>query len=195
MNCILTNDDGVDAPGLRALSEVLDGDTVIVAPSGPLSGCSHRVTTHEGPIRVNQLRRGVYAVEGTPADCARLGLRHFHRGADAVLSGINPGGNLGADLYLSGTVAAAREAAFLGVRGIALSHYVKPGLPIDWSRASRWARRVIDELLSRDDHDGAFFNVNLPHLAATAPDPDIVYCDPCKQPLPVDYRVEGDEYH
>ncbi|MCH8205005.1 MAG: 5'/3'-nucleotidase SurE [Candidatus Hydrogenedentes bacterium] len=189
---ILTNDDGVDAPGLAALAKVGLASAVIVAPHGPMSGVSHRVTTYEGPIRVEQRSDFVYAVHGTPADCTRIALEHLFPEATVVLAGINPGGNLGVDQYLSGTVAAVREAAMLGRVGIAISHYVKKGRALDWDRATAWTERVLEDLLAREHGPGEYWNVNLPHLMPEEPDPEIVFCTPCTQPLPVKYRVEGD---
>src|SRR4029453_10946704 len=93
----------------------------VIAPAGPWSGRSHAVTTH-GPIRVDRRDGGRLAVDGTPADCVRLALHHLAPDAAWVLSGINAGGNLGADVHHSGTVAAAREAVLHGRPAIALSH-------------------------------------------------------------------------
>src|SRR4051794_34816796 len=112
MILMLTNDDGIEAPGLSALEAAAEGvgeRRIVVAPAGPQSGCGHAVTTHR-PIRVDRRGESAFAVEGTPADCVRLAIHHLDPGVDWVLSGINSGGNLGADVYHSGTVAAVREA-------------------------------------------------------------------------------------
>ncbi len=202
MKVILTNDDGVDAPGLAALRRVCSESAVTgtsgfvtVAPLGPMSGVSHRVTTHEGPIRVEQRGDSVYAVHGTPADCSRVALAHLFPEATVVLAGINPGGNLGVDQYLSGTVAAVREAAMLGRVGIAFSQYIQRGRTLDWDRAVTWSSRVLEEILGREREAGEYWNVNLPHLMPDEPEPEVVFCKPCTQPLPVNYRVEGDALH
>src|SRR5262245_38460098 len=110
MKLLLTNDDGIDAPGIQALVQAAQalGEPVVVAPMQAHSGCSHRVTTEE-PIRVQQRSPSSYAVEGTPADCVRLALHSIAPETTWVLSGINAGGNLGADVHISGTVAAVRE--------------------------------------------------------------------------------------
>src|SRR5438552_11865483 len=107
MKFLLTNDDGIAAAGLDALSRAVAtlGETIWVAPHAHLSGCSHRVTT-EQPLRAKQTAPGRWAIEGTPADCVRVGLAHLASQADWVLSGVNHGGNLGADVHISGTVAA-----------------------------------------------------------------------------------------
>src|SRR5262249_2772233 len=122
MKLLLTNDDGIDAPGLRALFDaaVLLGEPVVVAPVEAHSGCSHRVTPH-APLRVSLRPPGRSAIDGTPADCVRVALHDVAPDAVWVLAGINQGGNLGADVHHSGTVAAVREAVLHGYRGIALS--------------------------------------------------------------------------
>jgi 5'-nucleotidase len=195
MRILLTNDDGVGAPGLEALRGVVASEALIVAPNRHLSGCSHSVTTWQGAIRVVRRNDHTYAIDGTPADCVRVALDRIAPETAAVIAGINPGGNLGADVYYSGTVAAAREAAFHGKLGIAISHYRKRDRAIDWARAAAMTRRVLDDLLRRDPPVRGFWNVNLPHLAAGEPDADVVFCEPCKQPLPLRYRVEGEHYH
>nr|WP_228035078.1 5'/3'-nucleotidase SurE [Oculatella sp. LEGE 06141] len=188
---VLTNDDGIDAPGLQALWRAVGQHGVIVAPQQHHSGCSHQVSTG-APIHVHKRSDTEFAIAGTPADCTRIALSHLHPTAEWVLSGINAGGNLGADVYISGTVAAVREAAFHRVPGIAISHYIHRGRAIDWQRASHLAAQVITKLLQTPLEPTYFWNVNLPHLEPGAADPDMVFCDRCTQPLPVDYVIEGD---
>src|SRR5947209_4701872 len=163
MKLLLTNDDGIDAPGLDALRTAAGriGEPIIVAPVDTLSGCSHRVTT-EQPLRLERRGPARYAVDGTPADCVRLGLHRVVPDAAWVLSGINAGGNLGADVWVSGTVAAVREAVLHGFPGIAFSHYRKKGLATDWPRAAAWVSSVLADLLHRPWERGTFWNVNLP---------------------------------
>src|SRR5215212_1249585 len=147
---LLTNDDGWDAPGLEALRKAAEGlgTCRVVAPCGPHSGCGHRVTTHE-PIAVERRPDGRIVVAGTPADCVRLALHHLAPDVSWVLSGINAGGNLGTDVHHSGTVAAVREAVIHGRPGIAISHYIARGRPIDWPAAARRAAAVLRDLLAR----------------------------------------------
>src|SRR5262245_33170408 len=135
MKLLLTNDDGIDAPGLEALGRAAAalGQIVTVAPCHGHSGCSHRVTTDQ-PLRVRAHRPDRWAVEGTPADCVRVGLHALAPDAAWVLAGLNDGGNLGADVHLSGTVAAVREGVLLGRPGVAVSHYRRGGRLIDWQR-------------------------------------------------------------
>ena len=191
---LLTNDDGLGAPGLEALGQAVEGlgRACTIAPSGPWSGCSHKVTT-DVPVLVRRFGAARMAIEGTPADCVRLALHHLATETDWVLSGINAGGNLGTDVHHSGTVAAVREAVIHGRPGIALSQYIYRDRPIDWERSARWARRVLTELLARPCDFGSFWNVNFPHPSPDAPEPAIVFCPLDPSPLPLVYRVEGDE--
>ena len=196
MKFLLTNDDGIDAPGLAALAAAAAGlgDLTWVAPDSHLSGCGHRVTT-DCPIVLTRRDDRRWAIDGTPADCVRVGLYHVAPDTAWVLSGLNQGGNLGADVYHSGTVAAVREAALHGKPGIALSHYRKRNRDIDWARASRWVTRVLKELLPRPLDPGAFWNVNLPHLEPGDPDPRLVDCPLEGGSLPIAFRDEGGRLH
>ncbi|MFE4106202.1 5'/3'-nucleotidase SurE [Almyronema epifaneia] len=194
MTIVLTNDDGIEAPGIAALQAALGTrPTVWVAPDRPLSGCSHQIN-RGGAIAIEQRSPERYAIGGTPADCTRVALSHLCPEAEFVLSGINAGGNLGSDIYVSGTVAAVREAALLRVPGIAISHYIQRNRVIDWVAATRLAAKVLERLLSEKLPAGAFWNVNLPHLAENDPDPEIVFCPTCTQPLPTDYVVENHQF-
>jgi 5'-nucleotidase len=193
MKILLTNDDGIDAPGLVALEAAvawLGGETVVVAPAEPHSGCGHRVTT-DRPLRVHELAGNRFAVEGTPADCVRIALAEFARDAAVVVSGINAGGNLGADIHHSGTVAAAREAALHGRRAIAASHYHRRGTAIDWERAARWLEQVLRRLPEATEA-GEFWNVNLPDLPADAMLPAVVECAADASPFTLGYARTPD---
>lgn len=164
MKILLTNDDGYGAPGLEALRELCEefGHCTIVAPARAQSGVGHAVTT-DSPLRFERLDANRFAVDGTPADCARVALCELVREVDWVISGINHGANLGSDTFVSGTVAAAREAVFLGRRAIAISQYRGRHREIDWARSMERAAPVLRELLVREAPVGAFWNVNLPH--------------------------------
>jgi 5'-nucleotidase len=191
MKFILTNDDGVAAPGLAALEQACRelGETVIVAPEQEHSGCGHRATTAQ-PIDVVATEPGRYVVCGTPVDCARIALTHLAPDADWLIAGINRGGNLGSDVYMSGTVAAAREAALLGYHGAAISQYVSRGVEVDWQRALSLARRVIRLLIGRGPCEGFFWNINLP-CGSNGADPEVVFCGLDSRPHDVRYRREG----
>jgi 5'-nucleotidase len=192
MVLILTNDDGIDAPGIRALHAAVNHRGIFVAPQSQLSGCGHRVTTGQ-PFLVEKRSSTEYAVGGTPADCTRVALKRFAE-IDWVLSGINAGGNLGIDVYISGTVAAVREAAIHGIPAIAVSHWIKQPLLIDWAVATRWTARVLEMLFEQPPPPGCFWNVNLPHLESGTEEPEIVFCPPSRDPLPVEFHIEGDVY-
>jgi 5'-nucleotidase len=196
MKFLLTNDDGIEAAGLQALYNAAArlGEVLVVAPAEPHSGCGHRVTT-DSPFRVTEYAPGRYAVAGTPADCVRVALHEFVREPVVVLSGINAGGNLGADVHISGTVAAAREAVLHGHRGVALSQYRRKGVPVDWRRSARWVEPLLRDLLRRPWTAGLFWNVNLPHLEEHQKDPEVVFCPINPLPLPLSYRREGDLFH
>ena len=195
MTLVLTNDDGIDAPGIGALQAALPGQGVaIVAPDRPLSGCSHQLN-RGGPIGIDPRGDRAYAIAGTPADCTRVAVSHLYPEVRWVLSGINAGGNLGADIHVSGTVAAVREATLLRVPGIAISHYIHEGRPIDWAVATRLAAKVLAQLMQQTPPPGLFWNVNLPHLQAADPDPEIVVCPTCTQPLPTAFKVEDDQFY
>lgn len=191
---VLTNDDGVDAPGIDAFRRALDGAVVTIAPHEACSGCGHRITDF-GAVPVERRAENVYAVVGTPADCVRLAIHELCPEVKWVVSGINRGGNLGADVYPSGTVAAVREGAFYRIPGIAVSQFVEKDRDVDWERSVAWTRRVIERLSEETLEPGAFWNVNLPHLRPGDDEPEIVFCKSCTQPLHVAYRTEGDVYH
>ncbi len=190
MTVILTNDDGIDAPGIRALQAALPGQaTAIVAPDRPLSGCSHQLSRGQ-TLAIDPRGPGEYAIGGTPADCTRVAVGHLYPQAQWLLSGINAGGNLGADVYVSGTVAAVREATLLRIPAIALSHYIHRGRPIDWAVATRLTAKVLAKLMATPPRPGCFWNVNLPHLGADDPEPPMVECPLCTQPLPTEFQAD-----
>lgn len=189
MKILLTNDDGVLAPGLEALGRVAEGlgQCVVFAPSKMVSGCSHSTTT-DRPFGVQEIGGGRYSVSGTPADCVRVAIHQLNPPLDWVLSGINNGGNLGVDVYHSGTVAAVREAAIHGIPGIAVSQYhARPLLVEDWERAVEWSRPVVEEIMGRSAKPGTFWNINLPCPEPGAPRPAVVYCPLDPSPLPLSF--------
>ena len=192
MRLLLTNDDGIDAAGLAALRTAAAtlGELVVVAPACEWSSTSHQVTTR----RAFQIeRRGPdHVVHGTPADCVRVALDHLAPATDWVLSGINHGGNLGADVWLSGTVAAVREAALHGRPAIAVSHYQRRGLAVDWARAAAWVAAILPDLMAGGLTPGRFLAVNLPHPDPGAPLPEVVRCGLDPSPLPLRFTLDGD---
>ncbi len=159
---MLTNDDGIGARGLAALERAVEGlgETWVVAPASAQSAMSHALTLHK-PMRVDQLGERRFQVTGTPTDTVFLGVLHLlPRRPDLILSGINHGANIGFDTSYSGTVAAALEAAIMGLKGVAFSHAdwkapdFEPGLP--------WIRDLAARALANDFPPGTYLNVNLP---------------------------------
>lgn len=201
MAFVLTNDDGITAQGLAVLSLSAqlalppETEVVLVAPTDEWSGCGHQITTNQKLHITAQTQDKclAYAVSGTPADCTRVAVSHLLPHTRWVLSGINHGGNLGADVYVSGTVAAVREAAFQNISGIAFSQYRQGKRPIDWERSQRWATRVLKTILAFPYKPKTYWNVNFPSLEADEPEPKIVTCPLCTCPLPVAYQVEGNQ--
>ncbi len=201
-NYLLTNDDGIDAPGIAALHQALDGFGTIVAPLNHQSGCGHQVTTHQ-PISIiaRQYFHGLdttianphYAIAGTPADCTRIAVKHLQLDINYVLSGINAGGNLGVDAYISGTIAAVREAAILNIPGMAISQYKHSQHPINWQISTQLTRYVLDRLLPLPLPLKSFWNINLPYCTDLAIFPQLVFCEPSCDPLPMEYQRSGDE--
>jgi 5'-nucleotidase len=199
MTLIITNDDGIEAPGIRALLQAVDknglmASVVVAAPRDHQSGCGHQVTTTQA-IPVKKFAEQEYAIGGTPADCIRIATSQLCQNVKFVLSGINSGGNLGVDAYISGTIAAVREAAMHEIPGIAFSQYRKRQRPVDWEVAARWTASVLADLLQRPWTPGTYWNVNLPHLLPEDAEPEIVFCQPCTKPLPANYRIEGDNFY
>lgn len=162
MRLLLANDDGVYSPGLAALAEVASefGQIHIVAPDVEQSSMGHAIT-HSRPISIRRTPIAGYdahRVNGTPADCVALGVDLF-KGVDLVLSGINLGPNLGNGMWHSGTLAAAKQGALLGLRGIALSTPVGSSEP-DFATLRPWVRRVLELLLPQPEL--TLVNVNFP---------------------------------
>ena len=195
MRILLTNDDGWDAPGLSALKTLAGqfGDVFVLAPRDPHSGAGHRVTT-DGPLDLEETGPREFTLTGTPVDCVRVAVTTLLPDIDWVLAGINRGGNLGADIFMSGTVAAVREAALLGRPGIAISQYLRKGVPLDWDRSVELAQPVIEQLISEPRPGRGYWNVNLPHLDSNS-SADVARCDPDSEPLEVRFRQEGSSFH
>lgn len=175
MRILVTNDDGVEAPGLAALRAVAAefGQVTVVAPATHQSAASHSVTLTE--MRVKPLRTpgpngfDAIAVAGSPADCVRLAvLKLLDEPPDIVLSGINAGANVGIHVFYSGTVGAAAEAAMLGLPGVALSAAADENLRTDFDRAAALSRPILRRLLERPMRGGDLVNVNFP-LAPARP--------------------------
>jgi 5'-nucleotidase len=186
MRVLLTNDDGIDAPGLAALAESVPAgsEIFVVAPHQQRSECSHSVTTR-GPLACQTAGERRWAVEGTPVDCVRVALEYLKLPIDAVFSGVNDGGNLGAELHVSGTVAAAREAALHGLPAVAISHYRHPQIPRRWDHVPAWLTERLETLVTQRHAAGHFWNINLPaHCPGM---PEIVETPPDPHPMPYQF--------
>ncbi len=196
MKFIITNDDGFDQPGLTALVQALRplADVTVVAPALPQSHVGHRVTM-KTPIRVDRTEPDTYVVHGTPADCSRLAIKAIMPDVDWVVAGINPGANLGSDVYQSGTVAAAREAAILGKRAMALSQYIAMDWTIDWPATQLHAARQVAALLAEPLAAGQFWNVNLPSPITTDSAVAHRFCPADKHPHRYRYTKNAGNYH
>ncbi len=167
---LLSNDDGIEASGLKALERIarsLSEDVWVVAPESEQSAASHSLTLRV-PLRIRQLSPRRFAVDGTPTDAVLLAVQHImkERRPDLVLSGVNRGGNLGEDVTYSGTVAAAMEGTLLGVPSIALSQCVVHGRKTRWATAEQHAAPVIRKLVSLRWPKGVMMNVNFPDVPA-----------------------------
>jgi len=172
---LLTNDDGIDAPGLAVLEQVaatLAREVWIVAPEHDQSGTSHSISLH-APLRAAERGPRRFGISGTPGDCVVMAARHLMRDTppDLVLSGINRGGNLGLETVFSGTVGAAMTGMLLGIRSIALSQVFTDRNAVKWDTARALAPGVIRRLLSAGWSDDACLNVNFPDVDADAAGP------------------------
>ncbi|HEU0264353.1 MAG TPA: 5'/3'-nucleotidase SurE [Geobacterales bacterium] len=167
MRILVTNDDGIHAPGILALAEAMRtiGNVTVVAPDRERSAVGHALTLHH-PLRVNVLSEETFAVDGTPTDCVNLGIHTLLREKpDLVVSGINRGGNLGDDITYSGTVSAAMEATLMGIPAFAVS-LVTQGEGSNYTTAASFAARIAQQVVARGLPPDTFFNVNVPDLPA-----------------------------
>jgi len=171
MKILLTNDDGIFAPGLAAIYKELVklGDVTVVAPADSRSGTGHSITLSE-PLPCNRVdidgRLAGYSVQGSPADCVKLACMELHDGPiDLLVAGINNGANVGINVYYSGTVAAAMEAAFLKIPAVAMS--LAREEQMDFERAARHCIRILEQLMPLKSGD--VINVNIPPLSQGEP--------------------------
>ncbi len=173
MRILLTNDDGVNAPGLKVLEAIarqFSDDIWIVAPAEENSGASHALTLSR-PVRIRRHGDKHYSVSGTPTDSVILALGEIMTEGkpDLILSGVNRGANLGDDITYSGTVSAAMEGALAGIRSIALSQvYSKEGMgdSVPFGAATAWGERVLRPLIDRPFQPRTLININFPATSA-----------------------------
>jgi 5'-nucleotidase len=160
---LLTNDDGVHSEGIHALADTLAplGELTIVAPIQEASAIGHALTLRR-PLRLERVRTGVYAVDGTPTDCVNVAIAHVLNGKpDLIISGINKGWNLGDDVTYSGTVSGALEGALLGIASIAISTQNKDN-HFDFAPAARSAHTLAEAVLERGMPKFTLLNINVP---------------------------------
>ncbi len=168
LRILISNDDGINAPGIKVLERIahtLSKDVWVVAPEHEQSAAGHSLTIRR-PLRVRQLSRRRFAVDGTPTDSVLLGVNHVIKGRrpDLVLSGINRGSNLGEDVTYSGTVAAAMEGTILGIPSIALSQFITHPHPVKWATAEHWAPGIIRRVLAVGWGRNVLMNINFPDV-------------------------------
>lgn len=160
---LLTNDDGVEAPGLRALEKALAevAEVIVVAPDREQSASGHALTLHR-PLRMAELGEGRYSVDGTPTDCVNLAVLWLlvESPPDLVVSGINYGLNLGDDVTYSGTVSATFEGVLLGIPSVAFSQKIDHGFSFE--RSADHASRIVTALLEKELPTDLLLNVNFP---------------------------------
>ncbi|RFB81031.1 5'/3'-nucleotidase SurE [Methylovirgula sp. 4M-Z18] len=166
MRILLTNDDGIHAPGLKVLERIaaaLSDDVYVVAPETDQSGVAHSLSLND-PLRLRQISARHYAVKGTPTDCVLMGVRHVLKGAkpDLILSGVNRGHNVAEDVTYSGTIAGAMEGTLLGIPSIALSQSGHKAKEMHWTCAEQHGPAVIRKVLATGVPDNVLVNVNFP---------------------------------
>ena len=179
---LVTNDDGVHSEGIRALADALAplGEVTIVAPVQEASAIGHALTLRR-PLRLDTVRPGVFAVDGTPTDCVNVAIAHvLHGRPDLIVSGINNGWNLGDDVTYSGTVSGALEGALLGIPSLAVSTQNR-GNAVEFGAAAKAAATIAEAVLERGMPRFALLNINVPfgpkqgiprHRASEAESPD-----------------------
>ena len=169
---LISNDDGIEAPGLKVLEKIarkLSKDVWIVAPETEQSAAGHSLTIRR-PLRIRKVSSQRYAIDGTPTDCVLLGVNEVMKEnrPDLVLSGINRGGNLGEDVTYSDTVAAAMEGALLGIPSVAVSQVVTDRSKLRWATAEHWVPKVLKQLAKNPWPQNVLINVNIPDVATRA---------------------------
>lgn len=166
---LITNDDGIDAPGIKILQEIakeISNDVWVVAPSDNQSGAGHRFTLGK-ELFLETKEENIYAINsGTPADCIAIACTHIlkEKKPDIVLSGVNHGQNLGDIIHCSGTMAGAREGALHGALGIGLSQALdyEKSHKINWDNTKKYALKIVKSIIKEHDGSDIYYNVNFP---------------------------------
>ncbi len=165
---LVTNDDGIHAPGIALLEKIarqLSDDVWIVAPEFEQSGKSHSVSLTE-PLRLRQIDERRFALQGTPTDCVIVACKQIMKEhpPTLLLSGINRGANLAEDMTYSGTIAAAIEGVHRGIRSIAMSQVFRAGNDVQWKTAEEHAPKILRRLVETELEPGVFININFPNV-------------------------------
>jgi len=169
---LVTNDDGIHAPGLEALVEIatqLSSDVWVVAPEFNQSGAGHSLSISR-PIRAREVNETKFAIEGTPTDCVLFAVKHLlkDRKPDIVLSGVNRGSNMADDVTYSGTIAGAMEGCLLGIPSIAFSQAYSHPHPVKWGTATAHGAEVARQVLAMDWPRNVLVNVNFPDVVTAS---------------------------
>lgn len=169
---LIVNDDGIDGPGIKLLEAIArryTDDVWVVAPDEERSGAGQSISISH-PIRFIQRDERHFAVRGTPTDCALLGINTFtgDRKPDILLSGINAGPNLAEDVHYSGTCAAAKEGALLGIPSFAISQMRSYGNPARWETSEAYVPGLLEQIVATEWKPGSFINVNIPNVQPDA---------------------------
>jgi 5'-nucleotidase len=169
---LVTNDDGIHAPGLDALIEIaeqLSGDVWVVAPEFNQSGAGHSLSLSR-PLRMREVSERKFAIEGTPTDCVLFATQHLlkDRKPNLVLSGVNRGTNIADDVTYSGTIAGAMEGCLLGLPSIAFSQAYTHDHPVKWGTATHHGAAVARKVLAMEWPRNVFVNINFPDVVAAS---------------------------
>ena len=180
MLILVTNDDGIQSPGLHVLVEKLReiAEVIVVAPDREQSASSHSISLSR-PLRLHELEKNMFSVDGTPTDCVVMGMGQvLSSRPDIVVSGINSGPNLGDDVHYSGTVSAAFEGTILGIKSMAVSLVHAGTPPYYFETAANFALKFCKKLTQETLPQGLLFNINIPNV-------------PPEKPLPYAFTRQG----
>jgi 5'-nucleotidase len=170
MRVLISNDDGIHAPGLKTLVRTFKkwADVCVVAPETEQSASSHSLTLHR-PLRIRQLEKNSYAISGTPTDCIMLAVHQILESKpDLIISGINRGANLGDDVHYSGTVSGAMEGAILDITSVAVSLAIFDDKRPHYTAAADFALGFAKKIIKKNLPPGLLFNINVPNLSEDA---------------------------
>jgi 5'-nucleotidase len=200
MLILLTNDDGISAPGILAMYRELTrlGEVIVVAPETVQSGMGHGITL-DSPLMTStvKIENGFTgtAVDGRPADCVKLAINQLlPKQPDLVVSGMNAGANVGINVLYSGTVAAAIEAAFLGLPAIATSLHLRDNVPTDFARGAKISRETIEAILARGLAGGKVVSINVPALLPALSPAGVRVVRQCTRPFVDTYERRQDPH-